>query len=218
MRALSLLKTYLTTHTILASLVGIATTLVLGYNLGLYTISGMLGYGEPEPAHFEGEVHVHGDFLMYLGDTRIRFTDKKYQSEVGHALDAAQHFHDGNDEVIHRHADNVTLVDFFRSLGITLTNPCLMLDDRVMRCTDRSNELMLFVNGEQVTDIVKYIIQEEDRIFLYYGDPNNPNLNTYMNSVTDESCLYSHTCPERGEPPTESCGLTCDVASVLHHR
>lgn len=212
------LRAYLTTQTIIATIVGCATSLTLGYNLGIYSFSGALGYGDPVPADDAGEVHVHADFMMYLGDTRIRFTDDKYQSGLSQILDADQHFHDGSDEVIHRHRDNVTLVDFFRSIGVTLTNPCLMLDDRVMHCTDRSNELMLFVNGTHVPDIVKYITAEKDRIFLYYGDPNNPRLNDYMNSVTDQSCMYSHTCPERGEPPTESCGLTCDVTSILRQK
>ncbi len=210
------LPTFLTKHTLLAGSLGIVTALVLGYNLGLYTFSGALGYDLPNhTATFNGPVHVHADFRLYIDDERIRFTDKKYQSDEKHILDAAQHFHDGNDEVVHRHANNATLADFFHSIGVTLTDTCLTLDTGTAHCTNATNQLLLFVNGTPVPDIISYQTAEKDRILLYYGDPKNPRLPEYIAGVTDESCLYSHTCPERGEPPTESCGLTCDVANII---
>ena len=208
---------YLTKRTVIASMIGVATSLTFGYNLGLYTFSRVVGRELPTHAvTYAGEVHVHADFRMYINDERIRFTDEKYQSEVGHTLDAAQHFHDGNDEVIHRHAKDVTIADFFHSLGLTLTDTCLTLDTGKKYCTNNTRTLLLFVNGTPVPDIEHYTTAEKDRILLYYGDPKNPRLAEYMNGVTDEACLYSHTCPERGEPPTESCGLTCDVTNAIH--
>lgn len=163
---------------------------------------------------FDTEVHVHGDFKMYLNDERIRFTDKKYQSSAEHTHHVSLHFHDGNDEVIHRHADGVTLTNFFKSLGMTLTNDCVTMDTGTEYCTNKSDTLLLIVNGERVIEVNDYIFSEEDRILLYYGDATNPKIKDYVASVTDLSCMYSGTCPERGTPPTESCGLTCEVADL----
>lgn len=157
-------------------------------------------------------VHVHGDFRMYIGDERIRFTDEKYQSSTAHTHHASLHFHDGNDEVIHRHADNVTLVEFFDSIDMRLTNDCLTMDSGIKHCSDEASTLMLMVNNDRTLDIENYIFAEEDRILMYYGDPNNPKISEYTMGVTDLACMYSGTCPERGTPPTEGCGLTCDVA------
>ena len=157
------------------------------------------------------EVHVHGDFRMYIGDERIRFTDAKYQSSTAHAHHVSLHFHDGNDEVIHRHADNVTLVEFFDSIGLKLTNNCVTMDTGTSYCTDGTGTLMLIVNNELRPDIENYIFTEEDRILLYYGDATNPRIKDYVEGVTDLACLYSGTCPERGTPPTEGCGLTCEA-------
>lgn len=170
----------------------------------------------PIGSSVDGKVHVHGDFRMYIGDERIRFTDKKYQSSVEHTHHASLHFHDGNDEVIHRHADNVTLVEFFKSIGMTLTNECLTMDTGTTYCSNATGTLMLIVNNERTLDIEHYIFAEEDRILLYFGDATNPNIRDYVSGVTDLACLYSGTCPERGTPPTESCGLTCDVADQAH--
>ncbi len=157
-------------------------------------------------------VHVHGDFRMFIGDERIRFTEDKYQSSTAYTHHATLHFHDGNDEVIHRHADNVTLVEFFDSIGISLTPDCLTLDTGTKYCSTENETLQLLVNGTLVTDVSKYVFAEKDRILLYYGNPANSKLPDYITSITDLSCLYSGTCPERGTPPTESCGLTCEVA------
>ena len=210
------LPSFITLQTVLAGSLGLATALTLGYNLGLYTFSGALGYALPDHnVTYSGEVHVHADFRLYLGDERIRFTDTKYQSEEKHILDAAQHFHDENDKVVHRHANNATLVNFFHSIGVTLTDTCLTLDTGTDHCSNDTQKLILFVNGNPISDIIHYQTVEKDRILLYYGDPKNPRLPEYIAGVTDESCLYSHTCPERGEPPTESCGLTCDVANII---
>lgn len=168
----------------------------------------------PVGTSHDNVVHVHGDFRMYIKDERIRFTEEKYQSSTALTHHVSLHFHDGNDEVIHRHADNVTLAEFFDSIGITVTNDCLTMDTGVKHCTNATNTLMLIVNNERVIDIEDYIFAEEDRILIYYGDPTNPKIRDYTVGVTDLACMYSGTCPERGTPPTESCGLTCEVADV----
>jgi hypothetical protein len=193
------------------------TGLVLALMAGLILING--NHDHTDTKHPVGttvgdEVHVHGDFRMYIGDERIRFTDNKYQSSTAHTHHASLHFHDGNDEVIHRHADNVTLIEFFTSIGMKLTNDCLTMDTGTVLCTNSTSTLMLIVNNERTQDIENYIFAEEDRILIYYGDPTNPKIRDYTAGVTDLACMYSGTCPERGTPPTEGCGLTCEVADL----
>lgn len=160
------------------------------------------------------EVHVHSDFLFYIGDERIRLTDDEFQSTTAERKHNDLHLHDENDEVLHRHADDVTFIDFIDSLGFTLTNDCLTMTNGAKYCTDESKQLMLIVNGELVPDIKSYIFVEEDEILLYYGDPANPRIGEYADNITKDSCIYSGTCPERGVPPPENCGLTCDTADL----
>ncbi len=204
-----MVRTYI--KPIVAGLSGLVVAIVIS---SLFTPSSPT---HPVGTSFDTKVHVHGDFRMYLNDERIRFTDAKYQSSAEQTHHATLHFHDGNDEVIHRHADGVTLTDFFNSLGMTLTNDCVTMDTSIEYCTNDTDTLLLIVNGERVTNVTDYIFSEEDRILLYYGDATNPKIKEYVAGITDLSCMYSGTCPERGTPPTESCGLTCEVADLATH-
>lgn len=201
---------------LLAAVLGIFVALLVGTTL-TKTDHEHENASHPIGTTQDEEVHVHGDFRLYIGDERIRFTEDKYQSSGAATHHASLHFHDGNDEVIHRHADEVTLVEFFESIGMSLDNDCLTLDTGTAYCTNATGTLMLIVNNERTVDIENYIFAEEDRILIYYGDPTNPNIRDYTVGVTDLACVYSGTCPERGTPPTESCGLTCEVADTALH-
>jgi hypothetical protein len=121
------------------------------------------------------------------------------------------HLHDGDDHVVHRHAEGITFAEFLTSLGFTLSNECLTDDNGAKYCTDVENVLTLYVNKTPATIATEYIPQEEDQILLYYGQRDNEKLGEYLNSITDESCIFSGTCPERGIAPAESCGLTCEI-------
>jgi hypothetical protein len=157
------------------------------------------------------EVHVHSDFLVVINDTKISFTDERYQSSITQTLHPHVHLHDGEDHVVHRHAEGITFSEFLESLGYTLTNECLTTSNDSVYCADTDNVLALYVNNIPKTIITEYVPNEEDKILLYYGTPDNPNLSTYLNMITDEACIYSGTCPERGMAPAESCGLTCEL-------
>ncbi|MBP6923985.1 MAG: hypothetical protein KBC62_01260 [Candidatus Pacebacteria bacterium] len=160
--------------------------------------------------YYSDKVHVHSDFIIVINDEHVRLTDEKYQSSAEHIRHKNIHVHDGKDDVVHRHAEGITFAEFLQSIGFTLTDTCLTNDKNETFCTDDTNSLVLFVNGEPASPTT-YINQEEDRIFLYYGTRNNPKLQEYDTLITNNSCFYSGTCPERGIAPPESCGLTCEL-------
>lgn len=157
------------------------------------------------------EVHVHSDFSFYILGKKVDLTADKYQSSKAQILHPKMHFHDGIDTMIHRHAEGLTLREFLGSLGFTITNTCLTTDAKETYCTNAENSLLLFVNGKTVADIESYVPQEKDQILLYYGSPSSPDIQAYEGAITNDACLYSGTCPERGKPPFETCGLTCEI-------
>jgi len=157
------------------------------------------------------EHHTHADFLVYINGEQLDFTADKYQTTAENMLSETVHLHDNQGDVIHFHAEGVTLEEFFSSLGFTITNDCLTTDTGETHCTDGANVLELYVNGELVADIPNAELVDEDQKLLYFGTPNPPGLQTYLDSVSDRACIYSGTCPERGTPPPEECGLTCEL-------
>lgn len=158
-------------------------------------------------------VHVHADFLMYLDHERYRFTDDHYQSTSEDVQHEHLHLHNNNDYVIHRHAANQTFADFLTSLNYTLTDDCLITDTDISFCdTDNgTGELVIYVNDIPIDNHTEYVFADEDKILVYYGDPNDERVATYLAEITDDACIHSGTCPERGVAPPEECGITCEI-------
>lgn len=191
-----------------AFIAGLAVSGIIGFIL----LANSDGDASHPIANATEEVHVHADFLFYIGNERIRLTAEEFQSTAEHLKHKSIHIHDGNDAVLHRHAEGTTFADLINSLGFNLTNDCLTMTDGTKHCSDENDKLMLIVKGELVPDITSYIFAEEDEILLYFGDPTNPRIGEYADNVSKDACIYSGTCPERGVPPPENCGLTCEVA------
>ncbi|HKC04906.1 MAG TPA: thioredoxin domain-containing protein [Patescibacteria group bacterium] len=123
--------------------------------------------------------HIHFDLKVYLNGKAVDLSQDKYQSTEGHELSPNIHLHDGNGKVVHVHKQNIQLRVLFDSLKITLPD-----------------NVLAYVNGKRVTNILDYIPQDLDQILI--GSSN-------LSSVSNDACIYSLKCPERGAPPTENC-------------
>lgn len=154
------------------------------------------------------EVHSHSDFLMILAGKKIDFTADKYQSNEGTELNPDIHLHAKQGSVMHRQADGVTIGQFFDSLGFKYTHDCLTTDAGTEYCSNASEQLQLYVNGTLNLTGPNYVPQDLDRILIVYG--TSTDAAQYFDQITDDACLYSGSCPERGVAPSETCGLTCD--------
>lgn len=181
----------------------------------LIVVIGVLGYRvslalQEAEHHYNTPVHVHADFAVFVNDVKIDFSQEKYQSSVGNEKSEVVHVHDGNGNVIHRHAEGITFAQFLASIGFTLTDTCLTDDTGEEYCDDETTTVTLYVNNEAIENRVAYVPQEEDGILLTVT-PKNADVTAQLASVTDDACIPSGTCLERGTPPVETCGLTCDV-------
>ena len=191
--------------------------LILGIILGavamrIFLVVSAPGEHDHDDHEHSDEVHVHADFVMTIDGEEMDLTQDKYQSKVGDIKHADIHLHDNQGNIIHRHAEGVTFGDFLRSIGFLFTDECITLDTGEEYCADSDHTLSLYVNNEAQTAINDYIIEDNDRVLLYYGEKDSTEISNLLGSITDEACIYSGTCPERGTPPPEACGLTCEVA------
>lgn len=151
------------------------------------------------------KVHEHADYKVFIHNKEISFSGDIYQSTSGNHLSEAQHLHDNNGNNIHKHLTKDTIPDFFASLSITIDESCIQLDTGEKYCSDENNTLKFFVNDTRRDDIMVYEFSDLDRILISYGAETNEQIQMQLDSVTDMSCMYSATCPERGKPPTETC-------------
>lgn len=156
--------------------------------------------------------HTHADFAIFIDGKQLDFSDPEYMADLpteidhsdhGHTHDTL-HLHDEVATVIHRHKPGQSFGEFLNSIGIQLTTSCITLADQTQFCTNNENILTMVINNAHMPVDPNYVFVDEDQILLTYNKVNS-NWVDEWNQLTDDSCLYSKTCPERGEPPVENC-------------
>lgn len=168
--------------------------------------------------------HTHADFLVMIDGQRIDFsgdvfmsdptTDDRYDNGPARQY---VHLHDGVGHVIHRHKPGLTLADFFGSIGVGFTANCIVytgLPDREMQCSE--HDWRMVVNGQERPFSLSYDFQDTDAILLTTAS-TQADMEREWAMVTDDACLYSRTCPGRGDPPAENCIADPEVPCVLPH-
>lgn len=163
----------------------------------------------------EETYHAHYDLRVALGNTVLDLSKPIYQSANGNVLDSAVHLHNNNGTVVHLHQPNIPLQFFFSTLGMTLASSSFTDDHDSTWQNGPEGTLRLFVNGvERTPEIETYVPQDLDRVLLIYGTRTEAEIAREQERVTDEACIYSETCPERGDPPDEECvgglGTACE--------
>lgn len=137
--------------------------------------------------------HAHFDLKVYINGSPIDLSLSKYQSTEGAELDPYIHLHDGNGEVVHVHKENIPLSELFSSIKLNFPSDT------------STNNLKVYVNSTKSSEGLAYIPKDLDHVLVSYGSTEDGSLAKQINSVSDNACIYSLTCPEKGTPPPESC-------------
>jgi nitrite reductase (NO-forming) len=163
--------------------------------------------------------HTHADFAIVVRGEKLDFSDARFMAgEEGHEehnhTHDTMHLHDAVGGVIHRHKPGQSFGDFLSSIGFTLSATCLERDTEETICNEDDATWSMYVNGEKVNVDSGYVFEDEDQILLTYGS-SDADIKEQLLQLTDDSCLYSKTCPGRGEPPAENCIADPEVPCVL---
>lgn len=168
----------------------------------------------PAPELDQVSVHEHADIALFINGEQFDFSDDRFQSPAGAYMHEYMHFHDNIGTVIHKHRTGYSIGDFFESIGVTLSDACLEIDDEGRYCNTNTRSLKFFVNGQERSSLTNYEFEDLDQILISYG-PDDEDVSSQLEAVTDEACIYSELCPERGTPPTEACvggaGSDCEA-------
>ena len=147
-----------------AGILGIIAVIV-GFSIYTFIDMDTSGPGVPEGAGKLGDEHEHASLLVRIFGDKFDFSLPNYQIKS-----AWIHFEDQDGDTVHRHSSGVELEFLFNSLKIGLNDKCFIFADGRQFCTNEDYSLKYFINHKPVSDIRKYVIQEDDRIMISYGD------------------------------------------------
>ncbi len=155
--------------------------------------------------------HTHADFAVFIEGEKFNFADPAYMSGTTDESDPEHtrrdpflHLHDGIGYVIHRHKPGLTVGEFFASLGFKMDEACLTTDAGEQYCSEGVKRWRMFVNAEEKPWNPQFAFNDLDQILLTFG-ADEDEVRREFKAMTADACLYSKTCPWRGEPPAESC-------------
>ncbi|MDO8648268.1 MAG: hypothetical protein Q7R81_00625 [Candidatus Peregrinibacteria bacterium] len=178
-----------------------------------------------EPAVNPDPNHTHADFAVWVDGQKLDFSGELFMSgsskdEPGGPHENEQHkhpyfhLHDGVGHVIHRHKPGLTLGDFFGSLPFSSAYSGSQLSFADSPVGKETYEVRLFVNGTVNLDGSRYVFNDDDHLLITNATQDD-EVTSQLHLLTDDSCLYSRTCPERGDPPAENCIADPEVPCVV---
>lgn len=133
---------------------------VIAYLLAMGAFFGPLD-GPPQPGEV-GTAHAHLYFAVSLEGERIDFSQERYQ-----LADRRVHFENQDGEILHVHAEDVTVRYTLRTLGIGINGTCITSGE--VRCANSTHDLRVYVDGEVLEDPLSYVPRQDDNVMVWYG-------------------------------------------------
>ena len=131
--------------------------------------------GAPENAGKLGDEHIHASMLVKIFGDKFDFTTPNYQVKTSWI-----HFENQDGDTIHRHSTGVELEFLFNSMNVAVDDECFVFPDGRQFCTNNDYTLKFYINQQKVEDIRTYIIQEDDRILITYGNEDQETIDKQL--------------------------------------
>jgi len=161
--------------------------------------------------------HWHADFALFMDGQQFKFDDPKFISTEDEEKSAYAHIHDPRHTVVHVHYTGTTWQEFFDILGFDLNDrstvtgavggpACLTMPDGTKHCDGNGKTFKFIVNGVKVDGVATLDITDLDRVLISYGPESFDDvLKNQWPQVTDQACIPSERCKDRGSDPDEPC-------------
>ena len=138
-----------------------------------------------------GSTHEHVDVLVYIDGEPLDLNQSRYAMKSGYG-----HIHGGEGDIMHLHAINIPLSWFMESLDLSITLDSINVHG-MEYSSDDNNVLLLFVNGEIITN-VDYTLIDEDKILVYYGPGSDDDISRALSLVPNRSAEIN-AMPNQGD-------------------
>jgi len=145
------------------------------------TMSGPPGAGKL------GDEHEHAGILVRIFGDKFDFSKQEYQVKSPYI-----HFEGQDGDTIHRHASNVPIGFLFDTIKMDLTDECIVFPDKKPEhtfCTSEDYSIKFYVNHEKKDSIKDYVLNEDDRILVLFGNENQTQVDTYLQELDTQIVL-----------------------------
>ena len=121
--------------------------------------------GAPMNAGKLGDEHIHASMLVKIFGDKFDFSTPNYQVTTPWI-----HFENSDGDTVHRHSTGGELEFMFNSMKIAVDENCFVFPDGRQFCNNEDYTLKFYINEKRVPDIASYVIQDDDRILITYGN------------------------------------------------
>lgn len=125
-----------------------------------------------------GSEHVHAAFAVKINGEKLNFSQPQYQVRSKYI-----HVENNDGNTLHRHATGVPIAEFFRSVGMNVTDSCFTLENKTSYCSNGNSNLEFYVNGNKTASIANYVLKDNDRILIVYGNKNEMETQQDLDSL-----------------------------------
>jgi len=145
--------------------------------VGLSIVLAILFPGDNVAARYGdlGSAHEHAALLISLNGTDVDLAQQKYMVRSNYIhVESYNGTLDGT--TLHKHSSNVPIGEFLKSIRMDISNGCLVTDNNQRYCDTDEYGLTSYVNGNETNDIMNYVINDDDRVLITYGNQNSTEL------------------------------------------
>ena len=157
--------------------------IAVGVGIAVAIAAAVMAYSQARPYGPVGSAHVHAGFSVVLNGQEIDFSQSRYQ--VGSTGSQLIHMEGGDGTTLHRHATGVTIGEFLHTVRMDIADGCFVADNGTQYCEQGESMLRYFVNGEETDSIMDYVLEEDDRILITYGDLTEQQIQEQIDTVND---------------------------------
>ncbi len=131
-----------------------------------------------------GSTHEHGVLLIKLNGTTLDLAKQPYMIRSNYIFIGA---YDGklDGTTIHKHSTIVPMSEFFESIKMDISNSCFITDTDQHYCENDDYKLRFYVNGNEINDIMEYVMQDDDRILITYGKQNSTEIGEELKELNE---------------------------------
>jgi len=117
-------------------------------------------------------------FVIFTNGTKRNFSDSMY-----HNLSSEVFIRAANPEIIKISKEGITWEDFFKSLPMKLASDCLETGAGEKYCSEGTNILKFYLNGEKVNDLLSREISDGDQLLVSYGSETDDQIQLQLSQL-----------------------------------